>query len=166
VDGSDGTLVTLPWRSYRGFTWGNGLVSSDPAIRWFDTDVLVSDDLAVGSRTVHGENARSRDLGADLARLPVAQALRANGVTWVLVYRDDPDAGSLDLTGLDLVHDDADLALYSVPDSPGTSHRASAASRAVVVAADLLAAGVAVGGMVLATRRRRNAPPRDDSLLQ
>ncbi|GAA4720849.1 hypothetical protein [Nocardioides conyzicola] len=166
VDGSGGTLVTLPWRSYRGFTWGNGLVSSDPAVRWFDTDVLVSDDLAVGSTTVHGENARSRDLGADLARLPVAEALRDNGVSWALVYRDDPDAGSLDLTGLDLVHEDADLALYSVPDASPTAHGAGRATRVVVVAADLLAAAVAVGGTLLAIRRRRNAPPRHDSLLQ
>lgn len=166
VDGSGSTLVTLPWRSYRGFTWANGLVSSDPAVRWYDTDVLVPDDLAVGSTTVHGENVRSRDLGADLARLPVAEALRANEVSWALVYRDDPDAGSLDLTGLELVHEDADLALYAVPGSPATAHHASGATRAVVVGADLLAAGVAVGGMVLATRRRRNAPPQHDALLQ
>ena len=84
---------------------------------------------------------RARDLGADLARLPVAEALRANEVSWALVYRDDPDAGSLDLTGLELVHDDADLALYAVPGSPATAHHASGATRAVVVGADLLAAG-------------------------
>ena len=165
VDGSDSTMVTLPWRSYRAFTWGHGLVSSDPAVRWFDTDVLVSDELAVGSRTISGESRRAAELGADLARRPVAAALRDHGVRWALVYRDDPGAGTLDLDGLRRVYEDDDMALYEVPGVTTGQPSVSAARRGAAIASYGVAGVVALAGIVAANRRRRNAPRDRVALL-
>ena len=38
-------LVTLPWRSYRNFSWGTGYPSSDPLVRMVDRPVITSEDL-------------------------------------------------------------------------------------------------------------------------
>ncbi|WP_275743497.1 hypothetical protein [Nocardioides sp. YIM 152315] len=164
IDGNDRTVVTLPWRSYRAFSWGHGLVSSDPAVRWFDTDVLVSDELAVGSRTISGESPRAAALGADLVRLPVAAALRAHGVRWALVYRDDPDAGSLDLDGLRVVYEDDDMMLLETPGATAGPPSVSAARRGAALASYGVAGVVALAGILAANWRRRNAP-RDRATL-
>ena len=115
VSGDGRPLVTLPWRSYRGFSWGNGVVASDPALRLFDRPVLVSDDLVVDGQTIRGESLAAREVGRALEEAPPAQALAALGVGWVLVYRDDPAAPTLDLTGLVAAHVDPEIALYRVP---------------------------------------------------
>lgn len=139
VDGSDADLVTLPWRSYRRFDWGSDLVSSDPAVRWLDVDVVVADDLAVGTTTVDGESDRAREVGGALAEAAPAEALPDLGVGWVLVYLDDPDADRLDLTGLTEEYAGPDVALYSVPE-PATSRSDDDRTRRwLVVLADLLA---------------------------
>ncbi|WP_395694577.1 hypothetical protein [Nocardioides sp.] len=163
--GSDrGTLVTLPWRSYRRFSWGNGLTSSDPAVRWFDTDVLTSDDLQVGPVLLRGEGARAAALGRALETEPTAQALRAAGVTWALVYRDDPAAADLDLAGLDLAYRDDLLALYRVP---GVSARVEASwpERVAAVAAFAVAAAVSLAGAAVATSSRLRANRRRGATL-
>lgn len=115
AQGDDRALATLPWRSYRLFTWGSGLVSSDPATRWFDRSVLTSDELMVGATTLRGESLAGRDLGRDLAVEPVVEALRSAGAGWALVYLDDPMTVSLDLGGLVEVYRDDQMALYRVP---------------------------------------------------
>ncbi|MGZ4496124.1 MAG: hypothetical protein ACXVWZ_01485 [Nocardioides sp.] len=154
ADGPPGAAVaTLPWRSYRGFAWGNGLTSSDPATRLLDRPVVVSDDLQVGRTTIRGEDLRARLLGRTLATGSVADALRAAHVTWALVYRDDPLAADLDLSGLVRVHADDRLALYRlpgvVPEAPP-----SAAVRTVVGVVDALAGLAVLAGLGLALRRR------------
>jgi hypothetical protein len=80
----------------------------------------------------------------------------------VMVYRDQPGAADLDTTGMSLVVDGADVALYRVPGADldhGTEH--GRATIAVVVAADALwaiAGLVAIVGVgVVAVRRRRRA---------
>jgi hypothetical protein len=157
----DATVAALPWRSYRGFGWGNGLISSDPAPRWFNRDVLVSDDLPVGRTTIHGESVRGSALGADLAHAPVAEALRDHDVAWALVYLDDPGTDELDLTGLTRVHADHDVALYRVPGAVSPEPAVGVGARTVVALADLLALGCVLGGGVLVARRRRSyARPR------
>ena len=156
--GGGGDLATLPWRSYRRFSWGRGLVSSDPAVRWFDVPVVVSDDLQVGSVLVRGEGVRARRLGAALDGGPVGSALAASGVRWALVYRDDPDADSLDLTGLSERYADDDIALYEVDGPTREPDGPTAVRRALVLVADLLALLVVLVGVVavvLAARRRR-----------
>lgn len=154
---SQGDLATLPWRSYRGFSWGNGLISSDPAIRWFDLDVVASDDLRVSRTVIRGENLRGRAIGEALEQQSVAQALGANGVTWALVYRDDPDVDDLDLDGLIEEYADDDLALYRVPVvTPAPSDVSTAERLAVSIIDGLVLALVlaAITVLVLSAMRR------------
>lgn len=153
-------VATLPWRSYRRFTWGNELTSSDPAIRLIDRPVLVSDDLQVGRTTIVGESLRARELGRDLAEEPVATALRDAHVTWAMVYRDDPEAGNLDLNGLTEVYADDLVALYRVPGATAPDPATGPAARLATTLGDLLALGCVAGGVTLAIRRRGNAPRR------
>jgi len=150
-----GYLATLPWRSYRAFSWGSQDVSSDPAVRWFDRRVVTDDSLRVGATTVSGESRRARDLGRALPSRSSAEALRASGVSWVLVYRDDPAATDLDLSGLEPVYRDPDMALFRVPGSATAPSGSSPAVRVVVVALDVAAAGIVMGGVWLAWRGRR-----------
>lgn len=155
VDGSDADLVTLPWRSYRRFDWGSDLVSSDPAVRWLDVDVVVADDLAVGATTVQGESDRAREVGAALRDGPPAEVLPGLGVGWVLVYLDDPDVDRLDLAGLTEEHAGRDLALYSVPGPVADPAGDDGSRRLLVVLGDLLAALlVAAAAVVGATSRK------------
>ena len=113
-DRGPGTAIVLPWRSYRRFAWGNGEVSSDPMVRMLDRDVVVSDDLQVGDVTIRGEDLEARRIGRALGTARVEDALRDTDVRWVVVYRDDPDAGALDTSGLHLVYGDDEIALYRV----------------------------------------------------
>jgi hypothetical protein len=156
-------FTTLPWRAYRNFSWGNGLVSADPAPRWFARDAVVDDDLQVGSTMVAGENVRARRLGSDLANLPVSAAATANGIGWVVVYRDDPSAGDLDLSDLDPIYSDAELALYRVPGPAAPDNRVSWWRRATIVGGDLLTLAGALGAALVRIRprrgSRRTAPP-------
>lgn len=160
-------VVTLPWRSYRRFDWGSPLIASDPAPRLLDADVLVSDELAVGDRTVTGENVRAAQVDAALQAGPPAQVLPDLGVGWVLIWRDDPDAEALDLTGLDPVVIGDDVALYRVPGRLVPASTVGSATRRTVWLADLLAAlliGLAVVGVAArpATRRLVSRKPVSD----
>jgi hypothetical protein len=164
----DGALATLPWRSYRAFSWGSGLASSDPAVRWFDTDVVVDDDLPLGTGVVvRGENERARRVGSGLEGARPADALARAGIDWALVYLDDPAAGDLDLTGLDpVVHDDV-VALYAVPGAaevgaPGPT----TAERVAVVLVMLLAGTVVLLGVGVATWSRIAVKMRRSATLR
>ncbi len=158
VNGTDRDLATLPWRSYRRFDWGSDLISSDPAVRWFDVDVVVADDLAVGDVTVAGESARAAEIGQALERAAPADALAPLGVGWVLVYLDDPDADGLDLTGLTEEYSGPDMALYSVPGATSEPDEEGRADRWLVVIGDLIAALlVGVAAVVRITSRKRRS---------
>lgn len=160
-DGPPGDVATLPWRSYRLFDWGGGLVSSDPAPRLLDARVLVSDRLQVGDVLLDAEAPRSAALGEALDSEPVAQALADAGVAWALVHLDDPAAAGLDLAGLEPAYVDDDLALYRVPDAAPAPPGASTVRRVLAVGAHLAALAVALGAILGAVLRR--APRRDRS---
>lgn len=137
ADPSD--VAALPWRSYRRFSWGTGLISSDPAPRLLDAAVLVSGDLAVGDEVVAGESPRARDVGRALESGPPADVLPGLGIGWVLVWTDDPAADDLDLTGLTEVVAGDDVALYRTPGPVAEVAEVPATTRAAVLAGDLLA---------------------------
>lgn len=156
---SDGFLVTLPWRSYRDFSWGAGTTSSDPATRLLHTRVLTSDELQVGTTTVPGEGVLAAAVGEHLASGAAPSGLGALGVQWVLTYRDDPDAADLDLAGLTAVYEDQHVRLHEVPDvAVAPQHEAVAAILVVgahgLVLVLLLLAGA---GAVLGRRRPQSA---------
>ena len=157
-EGDERAFTTLPWRAYRNFSWGNGLVSADPAPRWFGRDAVVDDDLQVGSTTLVGENERARRLGTDLADLPLAEAVGTNGIGWVVIYRDDPAAADLDLRDLDQAYSDAELALYRVRRPDAVDHGLSSWRRATVVGGDLVAVTVVLGAAMVRLRRSFRSP--------
>jgi hypothetical protein len=132
--GTESLVVTLPWRSYRRFAWGNGTTSSDPAVRALHARVLVSDDLQVGLALVRGEGALAREVGDVVRDGGAARDLGALGVGWVVVYADDPDAGSLDVNGLEQRYSDDRLSLYRVPGALA-SRGPTTADRVLLVAA-------------------------------
>jgi hypothetical protein len=165
---SDTGVVTLPWRSYRNFSWGSGTTSSDPLVRMLDRPVFTSEDLTVGDTTVHGESGVVTRLGSALARGTPAQVLPAFGIGWVVVYPDDPAARDLDLTGLHLVYATPEVRLYAVPGAAGVPEP-EAWRRVAVAAADLLALLTVLAAAVVrlsAWRSRRRRRPWRDAVLE
>ena len=167
LDEADGTgeVVTVPWASYRQFSWGNPVSAPDPLPRWTERPTVVSDTLVVGSGTVTGEDSRAREVGLALesAERPLGEALEGVGVGWVLVYRDQPGAAELDPTDLTLVVDGPDVQLYRVAHVDSDRARAGDLRVLTVVAVDAawglaLLAGL-VGVAVAARGSRRRQPP-------
>ena len=160
LDAAEGTgdAVTVPWASYRRFTWGNPVSAADPLPRWTRHRTVVSDELAVVGGRLAGEDPRAREIGAVLAEPqgPLADRLAALGVGWVLVYRDQLGAADLDTAGLMPEVEGPDVTLYRVR---GPVREAPKADRAVVVAAVdglwALAGLVGVLGAAVTTTRRR-----------
>jgi hypothetical protein len=143
ADPVPGAVLVLPWHLYQAFPWNGDRMLLDPAQRWFTRRAVGNDDLELVGLTVPGEDPYGNRLGA-LARgaTPLAPALPAAGVRYVLVFRTGDWSASLDrLDGLVPVIDRADLALYRVPARPAEV-RFAAPPAAPVVAADLLAAAV------------------------
>jgi len=137
VDGT-GALLTLPLSAYRRFAWGRPLAVADPAPQWFDTRVVVSDELVVGNTRLAGENPLVARIGHELAAgQPAAAVLSAAAIRWVLVYRDAPGAAQLPLAGLHRAYSGAHLALYRV-DAPVARGRTDAAVVAVLLADGLV----------------------------
>ncbi|MCW2736538.1 hypothetical protein [Nocardioides sp.] len=158
TSGSGRAVAMLPWRAYRRFSWGHGLTSSDPATRVLRAPTVVSDDLQVGSRLVRGEGALAGQIGDILERGGDARDLGALGIGWVVVYPDDPDAGTVDVDGLVPTYADSVLTLYAVPDSvpfagpPLIARALLAAAYALVVV--MLAAAVVRSSRQLRRQRR------------
>jgi len=163
----DQALVTLPWRSYRNFSWGTGYPSSDPLVRMVDRPVVTSDDLAVGDRVVRGESTTAARVGEALTRGRPADVLPPLGVGWVVVYADDPASGDVDVTGLDRVFATPELTLYAVPGAAAAPEPATW-RRLTVLGADLLVLLLVLGSgvVVVLERRSRGGRVRGDPLLQ
>jgi len=153
-DAAPGALATLPWRSYRVFGWGHG-VSSDPAVRWFPRQVVVNDDLVVGTTLIPGEDPVAAAISRGLRSGRPADVLARHGVRWVLVYRDDPTASRLRLDGFRRAYADRDMALLEVTGPVRDAAGPSTRRRTAVLAADVLAFAGLAGAMVLRVRRRR-----------
>jgi hypothetical protein len=103
---------------------------------------VVDDTLVVSGRTVHGEDARARAVGA-AADDPAA--LARLGVGWVLVEKGTPGpAVPAEVRALPLEYDGAELALYRVPDAVA-GPRPSLGRVIAVVGAHAEGLGVVVG---------------------
>ena len=165
VDGR-GEMVTLPFTSYRRFSWSNGTAVADPASRWFDTDVVVSDALVVGDLQLAGEDTRAERVGAALrsGRLP-REVLAENGVRWALVYRDAPGADGVVTKGLVSAYLGQYLDLYRVPGRigvPPDTEPKTAVAWAVVSVDLLLLAALTAACLVAVAARRRTHGTRSD----
>ena len=92
-----GALASAPWRLYRAYPWATPYATYDPSSRWFDVRVLTSDDLVVGGGVLRGEDPWAARVGAvlDAPDASTLQALGREGVHWLLVHREDPEAAAL-----------------------------------------------------------------------
>ncbi|MEO6512181.1 MAG: hypothetical protein ABIO16_14380, partial [Nocardioides sp.] len=159
ADDGPGDVVTLPWTSYRRFSWGNDLSAADPLPRWTRHPTLVSDVLTTSRGSVAGEDPRAGAVGDVIeAGGALAGPLSALGVGWVLVYRDQPDAEPADLTGAEQVVDGPEVALYRLPGvgavPPGPGDVASVAVLAIDGLWGLAWLGGLVGALAMAAKRR------------
>lgn len=144
-------VVTLPWRAYRAFDWGRpAMTSSDPAVRMFDAEVVTSDSLQVGDVLVPGEGRLAAEVGEALDAGPPARTLPALGVSWVVVYPDDPEADQLDLAGLEPVRVGEHVRLYRVPGVVEVDTDDASGRRLAVWLAHMMAMGLAA--LAVATR--------------
>lgn len=98
VDGSREAMVSLPWQPYRRFAWASPLPVYDPASRWFDVDVVMSDRLQVGTALLAGESARSARVQSVLSDSNAGPDLASAGVRWVLIQRGE-GTGAADPAG-------------------------------------------------------------------
>ena len=107
-----GEVASLPWTLYRRLDFAGDRVVLDPLPRLLDRRVLVDDDLALSTATVGGEDARSAQVTAGLAAgRPLPELLRAAGVRYAVVLRDQPGAAAAEaaLAGLPVRLTTADL---------------------------------------------------------
>jgi hypothetical protein len=161
-DGHPGSVAVVPYETFRAFRFTGRRTVLDPAPRYLPRDTVTSDDLHVGRRTVPGESRISAEVGAVLGQADAtgrAGALRALGVGWLLVERDQPGPVP-DVPGAQLAYSGPDLRLLRIPGvvaaRPPRHLVAVAAANAVPAA---IVAGSA-GWLVLAwgRRRRRSVP--------
>ncbi|UQX87133.1 hypothetical protein M6D93_12575 [Jatrophihabitans telluris] len=171
--GPSGTVLSLPFASYRRFPWVSAVNVIDPLPRWLSQPVLVDDRLVVDGRRLAGEDPQAALLAAVLASrgsdpVGLATALADHGVRWVWVERDGGGAdatSAVDLSGLTMRYQDNSVALYQVPapakGGPGhtaTPDRTLRGNRlTVLIAVDALVAGALVlslGVIAVAAARR------------
>lgn len=151
---SDSLVAVLPAGTFRRFDWSGDAPVLDPAPRWLDADVLQTGDLPVGGTSVRGESGAARRVEELLLAGAPASAIAEEGVGWVLVENSDGDLGdsARTLADLEVVHTDADLTLYAVPDP---APRVRPSSTLVVGAHVVWALMIVVAGATTAVRRVR-----------
>jgi hypothetical protein len=153
---SDSSLVALlPLRAYRQFDWGGERTAHDPAYAWFDASLVGSDELVVGRGTTRDGGGGAALVEHALAAPDPAIGLADAGVRWVVLYRKDPDTPTLNLDGLQVVHDGREVALLRVPGEGGPPSLSPSWQRALVVAVDTTLLLCWLGCLVAVFRGRR-----------
>ena len=86
---ANGSVLLLPWATYRTPSWNHGEVVLDPWTRLLSRTLIWNDGTQVGNVALAPDDARARALArAVAAGGPLTATLRAAGVRFVL---DDPD---------------------------------------------------------------------------
>jgi hypothetical protein len=115
-------IVVLPFEIYRRFPWNGERAVLDPAPRFFRGDVLVNDALPVGGgAVVAGEDAAAARVASASRQssAQLAEVLRTEHVSWVLIEKDTPGASTAPAVTGQVVHDGPALRLVDVgPVSP------------------------------------------------
>jgi hypothetical protein len=122
-DPADGTVLLLPWGTYRRYPWNGGEAVFDPWPRLLGREVIYDDGLQVGRLTLHQESPDSIRLNRIVTRSgPLTMPLRSAGVLYVVI-----DAGPLlgraspglaaraRLPGARLVLASRDLVVFRLP---------------------------------------------------
>ncbi|MFD6611033.1 hypothetical protein ACGF5H_24100 [Micromonospora chalcea] len=119
-DPAGGSLVSLPWSSFRAYPWAGNVPVLDPASRAFRRPVVGDQDVLVGRERIRGESREADRVAAALAAPgDPGPALRGLGVRYVLVQTDQPDAAQVEgrFVSAELVRRDGALTLLRLPDS-------------------------------------------------
>ncbi|HEY9494087.1 MAG TPA: hypothetical protein VIR15_04470 [Intrasporangium sp.] len=154
VDGTPEALVSLPWEPYRIYRWGRPVPVFDPASRWLDVDVMVSDRLRIGTVTLEGESARAAAVGGALASGHLTgRRLADMGVRWILIQRDRVGSGPGpgDVEGVVTRFAGPEFVLMETPGPWSRSPAPPPWTTALVAAVDillLLVSAAAVGTVV------------------
>lgn len=114
-----GGVAVFPWNQYRRYRWNREQVVLDPWQRLVRREVVVNDALPLrDGKVVAGESRTARAIGAALGSPRLAGLLRAHGIRWVLIERDQPgqdvSAAALSGDGSRVVLRTADLELVDL----------------------------------------------------
>lgn len=161
--GADGSLLVLPFTSYRAPGWNHGRAVLDPVGRYMPRNYVTSDVLYVSGHPVMGEDAGARRIARLLARgLPtgaLARRLAGEGVGFVVLDEDarvraGDDAFSPSMGDDATVFEGEHLVVWVLPEAVGPQPPGAWAGGALAGAWTLAAGAVvaAVVGLVLLRR--------------
>ncbi|MGQ5259123.1 hypothetical protein ACTWLT_00020 [Micromonospora sp. ZYX-F-536] len=127
-DSAGGSLISLPWSSFRAYPWAGNVPVLDPASRAFRRPVVGDQDVLVGRDRIRGESREANRVAAALAAPgDPGTALRRLGVRYVLIQTDQPDAAQVEgrFADAELVRRDAVFTLLRLAgnDSSGSAGR-------------------------------------------
>jgi len=112
-----GSVLLLPWATYRPPPWNHGEVVLDPWTRLLSRPLIWNDGTQVGDVALAPDDPRARNLaGAITGGGPLTAALRAAGVRFVLDDADGPGPQvAARLPGSVVIIDLPSLTVYQLP---------------------------------------------------
>jgi len=115
ADPRPGSVLLLPWASYRRFGWNHGEAMLDPWPRLVTRTVIWNDGVEVGPLQLPPEDPAAQALnGVVMAGGPLTRRLAAAGVRFVIVDS-DPGAVAGRLAGCAVAFSGPGLVVYRVP---------------------------------------------------
>jgi len=112
-----GSVLLLPWATYRTPPWNHGEVMLDPWTRLLSRPLIWNDGTRVGDVALAPDDPQARSLaGAIAAGGPLTATLRAAGVRFVLDDADGPGGQvAARLPGSVVIIDQPGLTVYQLP---------------------------------------------------
>jgi len=112
-----GSVLLLPWQTYRTPPWNHGETLLDPWTRLLSRPLIWNDGTRVGAVELVPDDPRARALDSVIGgRDPLTAVLRAAGVRFVLDDADGPDPGvAARLPGAVVIVDQPGLTVYRLP---------------------------------------------------
>jgi hypothetical protein len=111
-----GSVLLLPWDTYRTWGWNHGETVLDPWTRLLSRPLIWNDGTRVGNLELAPDDPRARGLdGAVRGTGPLTATLRAAGVRFVLDDADGPDPRSPRLPGAVVIIEQPGLTVYQLP---------------------------------------------------
>ena len=112
-----GSVLLLPWATYRTPPWNHGEVVLDPWTRLLSRPLVWNDGTQVGDVALAPDDPRARAVeGAIRGRGPLTATLRAAGIRFVLDDADGPDPQvAARLPGSVVIIDQPGLTVYQLP---------------------------------------------------
>jgi hypothetical protein len=112
-----GSVLLLPWATYRAPPWNHGEVLLDPWTRLLSRPLIWNDGTQVGDVALAPDDPRARSLAdAIAAGGPLTATLRAAGVRFVLDEADSPQVGTR-LPGSIVIIHESGLTVYQLPET-------------------------------------------------